>query len=78
MLSEFEECGTWWGLSPLQKCMRWLRYVPLSYIRATIFVIPAWRANKADLSFKIAFVLLVSLGGTRLDKFYRLKDGTNP
>uniref|UniRef100_A0A6M3L1T4 Uncharacterized protein n=1 Tax=viral metagenome TaxID=1070528 RepID=A0A6M3L1T4_9ZZZZ len=75
---KFEKYGSWWDLSPLEKCVRWLRYVPLSYIKAVIFVIPAWRANKSDLSLKIAFILLVSLGTERLGKYYILKEDANP
>ena len=77
MFSEFEKCGTWWELSPLHKCLRWLHYVPRAYIKAILRVLPTWRANRDELSLGVSFQLLVALGTTKLDNFYRLKKGAN-
>ena len=68
----FIKHGTWWTLPLHKKILRWLRYVPFSYIKAIYHVYPAWKENRVDVTFGEAFDLLVSLGEVKLDRWDRL------
>lgn len=69
----FRKTGTWWALPTHKKILRWLKVVPLAYIRATIEVHSVYKANKNGpmiLTLHDAWRICIGVGERHLDRWY--------